>query len=354
MSVLGDAALRVRSAVGRRSGMDVDRIPPAPVTAADAGGDRAQGTTRIAIGIPTYRRPERLAELLAELPARIAELEGAEVVVLVVDNDPAGTARATASAAPVPVHYAIEARPGIAAVRNRLLDLAGDCDVLAFIDDDEVPRPGWLSELVATWRSSGAAAVMGRVISMFDDDADPWVLATGTFRRPSRPTGLELQVAAAGNLLVDLTQVLEAGVRFDASLGLAAGEDTLFSKQLVAAGGRIVWCDESQAEDTVMPERVTRAWAMRRAFNGGNSTVQIELRLEPRPAARAAIRARRFVGGAARTVVGFGRHLWGRVSRDLTADARGMRTVWRGIGMMAGSWGHEHHEYARSTGKATA
>lgn len=311
-------------------------------------------TTRIAVGIPTYRRPTRLTQLLAALPERIAEVEGAEVAVLVVDNDPSGTARSVASAAPVPVRYAIEPTPGIAAVRNRLLDLAVDCDAIAFIDDDEVPLPGWLSELVATWQRTGAAAVMGRVISVFDADADPWVLATGTFRRPSRPTGLELQVAASGNLLLDLAQVAAARVRFDASIGLAGGEDTLFSKQLIAAGGRIVWCDESQAEDTVTPERVTRAWAMRRAFNGGNSAVHIDLRLQPHAAAHIAIRARRFVGGLARAVFGWGRHLAGRVTGDLTADARGLRTAWRGIGMMAGAWGHRHLEYARSTQGATA
>lgn len=307
-------------------------------------------TLRVAIGIPTYRRPERLAALLAVLPARIAEV-GAEpdIVVLVVDNDAHGTASETAESADIPVRYAVEPRPGIAAVRNRLLDLATDCDAIAFIDDDEVPQPGWLAELIGTWRRTGAAAVMGRVISVFDERVDPWVLATGVFQRRSRPTGLELQAAACGNLLVDLGQASAAGVRFDSTLGLAGGEDTLFSKQLIAAGGRIVWCDESRAEDTVPAERVTRSWAMRRAFNGGNTAVHVDLRLVDGARSRAAIRARRLVGGAARAVAGWLRHLAGRIARDVVADARGLRTAYRGLGMIAGSWGHLHREYARDT-----
>ncbi|MCH1882702.1 glycosyltransferase [Agrococcus sp. ARC_14] len=312
-------------------------------------------SSRIAVGIPTYRRPERLAELLAAMPARIAEVTGdVEVVVLVVDNDASGTARDVASTAAVPVRYAVEPTPGIAAVRNRLLDAAADCDAIAFIDDDEVPLAGWLAELVATWRRTGAAAVMGRVISVFDEDADPWVLATGVFRRRSRPTGLELQAAACGNLLVDLAQARSAGVGFDPTLGLAGGEDTLFSKQLIAAGGRIVWCDESQAEDAVPADRVTRAWAMRRAFNGGNTAVHVELRLAQRPHAQLLIRARRLTGGCARAVAGWLRHLVGRVTGDLTADARGMRTAYRGLGMVAAAGGHLHREYAREPQGAIA
>ncbi|GEK78822.1 glycosyltransferase family 2 protein [Agrococcus baldri] len=310
---------------------------------------------RIAIGIPTYRRPDRLAALLASMPARIAEVEGdVDVLVLVVDNDASGTAHDVVRAAPLPVRYDIEPTPGIAAVRNRLLDLASDRHAIAFIDDDEVPRPEWLAALVSTWRRTGAAAVMGRVISVIDEDADPWVLATGVFRRRSRPTGLEMRAAACGNLLIDLDQLRRTGVRFDATLGLAGGEDTLFSKQLLAAGGRIVWCDESQADDAVPAERITRAWAMRRAFNGGNTAVHVELRMEPRPIHQLTIRARRLLGGFARTVVGWLRHAFGRLRGDLHADARGLRTAYRGLGMMAAAGGHMHREYARASEGALA
>ena len=302
----------------------------------------------VAIGIPTFRRPEKLATLLAALPARIAEAGlDRPVRILVVDNDPEGSARAVAEAAGTGVEYTIEPTPGIAAVRNRLMDEAEGSRLLAFIDDDERPLQYWLSALIGTWVTHGSAAVMGRVISVFPDEVDPWLLGTGVFRRRERRTGLEIPAAAAGNLLLDLDQIRSLGIRFAASLGLAGGEDTLFSRMLVAAGGRIVWCNESRAEDDVPPERLTRQWAMRRAYNGGNLAVDNDLRLEASPVRRQVIRLRRLAGGLARAALGWLRHLWGRLRGDLEDDARGLRTAYRGWGMAHGALGRRHIEYRR-------
>lgn len=304
---------------------------------------------RVAIAIPTFHRPEKLAALLAELPERIREVGAtARCEVLVVDNDPAGSARSTVEqAGDLAVRYVVEPEPGIAAVRNRALAESADADLLAFIDDDERPRPGWLHHLVETWLVTRPAAVMGRVISLFAADVDPWVLATGAFRRRPRTTGIEVPVAAAGNLLLDLEQVRALDVSFDPTLGLTGGEDTLFSKQLVARGGRIVWCNESETDDVVPPERTTRAWTMRRAFRGGNTAVVVGLKTASGRPARGVVRLRGVVGGSARCVGGYLRHLGGRVRSDVEADARGLRTAYRGLGMVAAALGHVHREYAR-------
>jgi succinoglycan biosynthesis protein ExoM len=306
---------------------------------------------RIAVAIPTFRRPHLLAGLLENLPARVAEVEGSAVVdVIVVDNDPEGTARSTVTRfAHERVRYVHEPRPGIAHARNAALVQAHEADVVAFIDDDERPRPQWLASLVATWVEYRPAAVMGRVISVFENDPDPWVLEAGTFTRRPRPTGLQIPVAAAGNLLVDVAQVRDRGVWFDTTLGLGGGEDSLFSRELVRAGGRIVWCNESEAEDLVPLERTTRTWAMKRAFNGGSTAVVVDLRLAPTRGHRLAVRARALVGGAARTVLGLGQHGLGRLRGDLHADARGLRTSYRGRGMAAAAVGRAHEHYARSS-----
>lgn len=307
---------------------------------------------RVAVGIPTYRRPELLGALLAAIPDRAAELAPGVVLhaVVVVDNDPAASARTAAEgwASRLPVDYSVEPQPGIAAVRNRVLDRATalGADVLAFIDDDEVPQPQWLSALVDAW-DGRYAAVTGRVLSRLPDDVDPWIVATGTFTRKVRTSGDEVSVAAAGNLLLDLAQVRRAGVRFDTTLGLAGGEDTLFTAQLHRAGGRIVWCGESVAVDTVVPARVTRSWARTRAFMNGNSAVQAELRVAGSAPERAAVRAMRLAGGVLRIGVGALRHAFGRASGRLADDARGWRLMHRGRGMAAGAVGHVHQEYAR-------
>lgn len=304
---------------------------------------------RLVVGIPTYQRPEKLAELLSVLPERIAEMpEGIDVGVVVADNDPSGSARTVVDQAPLSVRYVREPHPGIGAVRNRLIDTAGDARLLAFIDDDERPLEGWLPALVETWRTHRADAVMGRVISVFEAHVDPWLIESGVFRRRERPTGMPLRTAAAGNLLIDLDSVNGLGLRFDEGLGLAGGEDTLFSKQLIAGGGHIVWCNESRAEDFVPEDRLTRRWAMKRAFSGGNAAVEISLKLERRRVRRAFVRVKGVAGGAARLLFGSARHLWGRLRGDLRTDARGLRMAYRGRGMLARALGHRHQEYART------
>lgn len=318
-------------------------------------GAKSTSTVTVTIGIPTYRRSELLTALLRALPERIAECADldVEIDVLVVDNDPAGSARSAAADADIPVRYVVEQTPGIVAARNRLLDECEDRDLIAFIDDDEVPRVNWLRALIEVQQTYRADAVMGRVISVFDDDVDPWLLASGTFRRPARPTGTLLPAAAAGNLLLDLRSIRRLGLRFDPSLGLGGGEDTLFSKQLVRRGGTIVWCNESETEDLVVTSRLSRGWAAQRAFSSANAGTRIRLQLTESAPRRAVMRVEALAGGVLRIAVGGGRLLFGKLTSNLTHDARGTRLLHRGRGTIAAAFGRRYDEYRRPTEETT-
>lgn len=316
-------------------------------------------TTRagVVVGVPTFRRPAELTALLPLLLAQAADLPGRRVDVLVVDNDPAGSARTAVEAfGGDRVHYAVEPVPGIAAVRNRILDGASaelDAGLVAMIDDDERPAPRWLASLVDTQERTGAALVAGRVVPEFSGPLDPWVAAGRFFTRRNFPTGTPIDEAAGGNLLLDVRQVDALGQRFDVGVGLFAGEDTLFSRQLHAKGAGLVWCAESIALDRVPPERMTRRWVLARAMSHGDAWVRIGLRLEPGRVARAVFRVRWGLGGAARVLGGGGRFVVGALLRRPVDSARGLRAVMRGLGMVRGAWGLHHDEYGRgSTGAA--
>lgn len=312
---------------------------------------------RIVVAIPTFRRPELLAALLATLPQRFAELEPRDrVAVLVVDNDPSGSAAPTVALSPLPARFVVEKGAGVAHVRNRALDEADNAmraigesgaEALVFIDDDEVPEPGWLRALVDTWRAYDCAAVMGTVRSVLPADLDPWLVATGTFRRAAYLTGTEMPAAATGNLLLDLSRVRRVGARFDPRLSLTGGEDTLFTRALVRAGERIVWCAESVAVDTVVPERLTRAWARERAYMRGNATVHVAILESTGPSQLAALRCRFAITGAARIASGLLLRGAGRLASRPETDAHGWRVFHRGRGMLAGAMGHVHRAYAR-------
>jgi hypothetical protein len=137
-------------------------------------------------------------------------------------------------------------------------------------------------------------------------------------------------------------------VRFETALGLAGGEDTLFSRALARAGGRLVWCDESAAVDFVPPERMTRRWVLTRAWSHGNADVLTGLRLTSSPAGRFALRVRGVVRGVLRVAGGAVRWSWGTVRRSDRHRARGLRAVLRGAGMIGGACGLVFSEYARS------
>lgn len=305
----------------------------------------------ITVAVPTYRRPGSLEQALPRLLSQAEELSaaGSRVRILVVDNDPDQSARSVVDAFDHPtVRYVVEPTPGIAAARNRAMTEA-DSRLLVMIDDDEYPSDNWLASLVATWQSTLAAAVAGRIVATFDRTLTGLLGAGDFWERSRAQTGAEIAVAASGNLLLDLAQVRATGVRFSAQFGLTGGEDSLFSGQLVKHGGRIVWCDDSVALDPVPPERTTLKWVLTRALSQGNGKVRVALALAQGNRARVAeTRFRLAAVGVARTLGGMARVVGGVVRPSARDRARGLRTTLRGVGTMAGALGWVFVEYSRT------
>lgn len=304
----------------------------------------------VTVAIPTFKRPSELAGLLQALVPEIGLVPPEfEVEILVVDNDAAASARDSAMAATHPrLRYVVEPEPGITAVRNRALEECAGRRLVAFIDDDEMPVTDWLSSLVRQWEQSGRpAGVSGRIVPEFTGEPDPWLVAGRFFERRNLPSGTELEIAATGNLLLDVTQVRALGVSFDPRFGLTGGEDSLFSQQLVSAGGRLVWCAESVALDRVPPERMTRRWVLQRARSHGNSSGRVALELATSAPSRGLVRARLLAGGLARAVIGGVRAGGGYLTGSQRLQARGRRLTMRGLGFVTAAVGQQFHEYAR-------
>jgi succinoglycan biosynthesis protein ExoM len=276
-------------------------------------------------------------------------VEVGDATVLVIDNDPDASAMPLASEYPNDlVRIVHEPTPGIVAARNRALDESGGADLLVFIDDDELPDSGWLQAMIDTWQRTQAAAVAAPVISTFEEEPEPFVAAGRFFVRRRLPTGTDLTVAATGNLLLDLAQVRQAGVRFDRRFAMSGGSDTLFSRELHRRGGRMVWCDEATVVDIVPASRANRAWVLKRAIRGGNTMSRVEIVLAGSPVRAVVVRVSLVVRGIGRIAAGTARVLAGKVGRSLIHQARGARTAARGAGMVAGAFGYIRQEYSRS------
>ncbi len=233
---------------------------------------------RLGVAICTYRRPGGLARLLAALPEAVAPFQP---IVVVVDND--GTdprvSEAVAAATGLDVRLTVEPEAGISAARNRALALAESAgiDLLALIDDDEWPEPGWLPALLACRAATGAAVVGGPVEPRFP----PGCAHLDRWRRfwsvlPQKRNGRPF-VHATSNVLLDLAALRPLPL-FDAAHGLSGGGDLVFFSGLFDRGAAMAWSADARVSEDVPPERASLAWLARRKRRVGNHMVMDEER----------------------------------------------------------------------------
>lgn len=307
--------------------------------APEAGG-RAP---RVAVCVVTRCRPQALLRLLGALEGQ--EPPGIEMRVVVVDNDDAQSARpvcdALAARVSYPLRYAVEKRRGIPQARNRAVSLALRDDFVAFVDDDELPEPGWLAELLRVQRETGAAAVTGPCLPRFGPGAPAWVVQGGFFQRPRFATGSERDAAFTHNVLIS-TEALGAMPRlFDEEMSLSGGSDVEFFRRFTGAGQRIVWADGARVVDVVPASRATLRWILRRARRVGASNAWVELRHSPggRSALRVLFHAGRCLAKAALLLAASG--VGGRA-----AAARALQLACFGVGRAQGVFGRRVDEYA--------
>ena len=304
----------------------------------------------LVVGIPTFHRPEQLTNALAAVHEQVeAENDLPDAAmrcsILVIDNDPEGSGEQVAR--DHHVRYVVEPRPGIAAVRNRALAECASAGALVFLDDDETPEPGWLRAMIEMYTTTAPTAVAGRVVTRLPQDVAPWISVSGAFERLTRRDGQLMNEAATNNLLLDIDGVRRLGLSFDERFGLTGGSDSMFTLQLTRRGGTIRWAERALVIEQEDPERLTRSWILTRVFRYGNTSARVRVALAPTAAGRLAERVLAFGRGVVRALGGSVRWAFGAISGSLRHRARGLRTVSRGLGMLAGSVGYAHDEYGR-------
>lgn len=299
----------------------------------------------VVVTVTTYRRADLLPALLGELSAQ-ADALPAPARIVVVDNDPARSAEAVVRASGV--EYLPEPEPGIGHARRAALGAATEGELVAMLDDDLFPEPGWLTGLVDAWeQASHPTAVMGFVRYVWPEDCDPWIAAGGFMRRTRHATGTPLSDLATGSVLLDADDLRRRGVDFATDLGLSGGEDSRLGRDLLAAGGTIVASAESVARDDIPRDRTTVVFVRRRTI--GHGATRSRLALRSATGARLLLRRIALTGGAAARLAVFSMvHLAGKVTRNLTRDATGMRRTWFAWGRLRGAWGRSVAEYERA------
>jgi succinoglycan biosynthesis protein ExoM len=305
-------------------------------------------STRVAVCISTFHRPEGLRAVLRSIAALEPPSPPVDLTVVVVNNDPADAEPGRIidqlrEELAFPVVLLAESERGLSAPRNRAIDFAApEHEFIAFIDDDSTAEPRWLARLLDTARATGAEVVTGPVTPVFEVPPPAWLVAGGFFASPSRPTGAECSHAFTNNVLIAAEFLQRHELRFDLRLGLTGGEDTHFFRRLRRAGGRIVWAADALVHDAVPAERASARWLVRRHVRTGMSTAWIDRDLRGRWRATPGVAAR----SLAWAILGTGLLGFGLVAGPGTRVRARCWLGWsRGLGL--GLFGRSYAEYLK-------
>jgi succinoglycan biosynthesis protein ExoM len=242
----------------------------------------------IAICICTCDRTNSLQQLLSVLAEmELGFLDPGELFFVVVDNQPDGRSQAICDQArarlPCPLHFAEERERGISFARNRAVGtaLAHGAEFIAFIDDDDRPRPDWLVHLVGRQRATGADLVMG-IWQLPDNLSIPKSLRGIEFLKPPEFDRMNrwgtLSGAATCNVLIGgrvVEHLRQAGPVFRPEFALTGGEDTDLFIRARAAGFSVAVAPDSVVFRDWNAARLTWRGVLRRAFRIGSTSMQI-------------------------------------------------------------------------------
>jgi succinoglycan biosynthesis protein ExoM len=300
----------------------------------------------VAICCITFRRPEGLRRLLDGINGlRFSKGLEPKITVIVVDNDRGAPMRPLVEAISGfrwELRYDCEPIQGLSTARNRALDLVPtDAEWIAFIDDDEVPAPAWLDELLYVARTYRAPIVRGPVRPVFVSRPPRWIVRGRFFEHGPYEDGAGLGYAVTGNSLIDAAVVRRLQLCFDDRFDRTGGEDQRFFGCAIKAGHRVVAAENALVCEWIPKDRTTLRYLLKRRFRMGNTLTMID-RMEG-GRGRLAIRA---IKGTGRIGLGMIQTV-SLLPRGAAGFAAALCTMAWGAGSLAGLFGVAHREYDR-------
>lgn len=231
----------------------------------------APAPIRVSVVIPTLGRPQSLDRAIRSVLAQ-SSVEGFELVV--VDNDPAASARSVLDAfgpgASVAVRYVAAPQPGVSNARNAGVATARG-ELIAFLDDDQSAPPGWLERLLGTQRELDADVVFGPVRAALPAGVRRHRAFLERFFGRTGPAadGLIPGYHGCGNCLISRAALPHPTAPFCASRNRSGGEDDLLFQAMQARVARFAWAADAWVTEHVPDSRARLAYVLRRAFTYG-------------------------------------------------------------------------------------
>ncbi|MFZ4407475.1 MAG: glycosyltransferase family 2 protein [Paracraurococcus sp.] len=190
----------------------------------------------LAIGIATRGRAAILAETLAELARQTRAPD--RIIVCHVTPEDVGAPRAG-------VEY-ILSPAGLPRQRNAIIDAAGDCDLLLFLDDDFLPAPDYLRVTEAVFAAeSDCVVTTGTVLADganapgYSPEEGRAILARDAYAGEALATVPHFNGYGC-NMAVRMVVVRRHGIRVDEALPLYAWYEDIDFTRLVGRHGAIL------------------------------------------------------------------------------------------------------------------
>ncbi|MEO0465974.1 MAG: glycosyltransferase family A protein [Pseudomonadota bacterium] len=229
----------------------------------------------VTVVIPTFRRTTGLTRAVESVFSQ-SKLKHCNVKVLIVDNDPDGSALDVAAGlairAPKRLDMKIvhEPKPGVANARNTAIHHV-DTNLIAFLDDDQTAPERWLDALIATHQRHPSAVVFGPVVTALPEKirAHRRYLKRFFARTLEAEDGPIDRFFGCGNALIDLSRVPLKRPLFDISRNETGGEDDLLFQTIEKEGGGFAWSPCARVFEHVPPSRAKLSYTLQRAVSYG-------------------------------------------------------------------------------------
>ncbi len=250
---------------------------------------------RIAVVIPTYKRPDHIVRTMNSVTQQITRHVHA---VVVVENDAKGGEGVTAAASLFMVGKArglviVEPRQGNCNAYNAgfasALATFPNLTHVAIIDDDEIATPHWLETLIAA--ASDADIVGGPQLPVFDDKLGAARFANHPVFRPAHTVnGSAGLITSTGNCLMAVKVLHAMGPHWlDERFNFLGGGDTDFFTRCRQKGFRFHWAKDAVVTETVPARRTERSWITARSLRNGLISALIQRKLNPGIAGRSKV-----------------------------------------------------------------
>jgi glycosyltransferase involved in cell wall biosynthesis len=232
---------------------------------------------RVSVCVFTRNRASHLDLTLAAL-LRVLPPEDDEIEILVVDNassDETASVIEAAVRSDRRIRHLFEPYGGVARARNTAFRFARG-SIVACVDDDVRPQPGWLQALTAPIEAGSADAVAGRIV-LPDKLSRPWL--TPFFRvRLGESLASREDHAPLISANMAVSAEVAASIQFDEELGpgqLGMSDDLLFDYHVQVAGFRVVAADSAVVVHEFDEGRLRREAILELARANGRSDAYI-------------------------------------------------------------------------------